>query len=174
MFCNYCDASNDNDAEFCINCGGSLSKLRRVKMLLHTRLFNTVFSLNKVPFLQTLIDTSFNQLVSFKIIKLIYALSILFAGLVALLFVIAGFRTSLLFGIFVLLIGAPLIFLLIVLYSKIFLEMILVNFRRADHKIKKEEQPESVDSIEWNIKGNLIDDGCQATEIRFRSPVMKE
>ena len=174
MFCNYCGASNDNDAEFCINCGGSLSKLRRVKMLLHKRLFKTGFSLNKVPFLQALIDTSFNQLVSFKIIKLIYALSILFAGLVALLFVIAGFHTSLFFGIFMLLIGAPLIFLLIVLYSRIFLEMILVNFRRADHEAGAVEQPESVDSIEWNIKGNLIDDGCQTTEIRFRSPVMEE
>ncbi len=174
MCCNYCGASNDNDAEFCINCGGSLSKPRRGKMLLHRRLLNMVFSLNKVPFLQALIDTSFNQLVSFKIIKLIYSLSILFAGLVALLFVIAGFHASLFFGIFMLLIGAPLIFLLIVLYSRIFLEMILVNFRRADHKIKKEEQPESVDSIEWNVKANLIDDGCQATEIRFRSPVMKE
>ncbi|MBM4349037.1 MAG: DUF4282 domain-containing protein [Deltaproteobacteria bacterium] len=174
MFCNYCGASNDNDAEFCINCGGSLSKLRRVKMLFHKRLFNTVFSLHKDPFLQALIDTSFNQLVSLKIIKRIYGLSILFAGLVAVLFIIAGFRTSPWFGIFVLLIGAPLIFLLIVLYSRIFLEMILVNFRRADHKIKKEEQPESVDSIEWNIKSSLIDDGCQTTEIRFRSPVMKE
>ena len=174
MCCNDCGASNDNDAEFCINCGGSLSKPRRGKMLLHRRLLNMVFSLNQVPFLQALIDTSFNQLVSFKIIKLIYALSILFAGLVALLFVIAGFHASLFFGIFMLLIGAPLIFLLIVLYSRIFLEMILVNFRRADHKIKKEEQPESVDSIEWNIKGSLIDDGCQTTEIRFRSPVMKE
>jgi uncharacterized membrane protein len=143
-------------------------------MLLHKRLFNTVFSLNKVPFLQALIDTSFNQLVSFKIIKLIYALSIFSAGLVALISIIVGFYGSLFFGIIMLLIGAPLIFLLIVLYSRIFLEMILVNFRRADHKIKKEEQPESVDSIEWNIKGSLIDDGCQTTEIQFRSPVMEE
>jgi hypothetical protein len=120
-------------------------------MLLHRRWFNTVFSLHKVPFLQTLIDISFNQLVSFKIIKLIYGLSILFAGLVALLFVIAGFHASWWFGIFVLLIGAPLIFLLIVLYSRVVLEVILFNFRMGDPKIKKEEQPEPVDSIEWNV-----------------------
>lgn len=151
MFCNYCDASNDNDAEFCINCGGSLSKLRRVKMLLHKRLFNTVFSLNKVPFLQALFDVSFNQFVSLKIIKVIYALSIFSAGLVALISIVAGFYGSLFFGIFMLLIGAPLIFLLIVLYSRVLLEVILLNFRTADREAGAVEQPESTDAIEWNV-----------------------
>jgi len=151
MFCNDCGASNDNDAEFCINCGGSLSKLQRGKMLLHRRLLNMVFSLNQVPFLQALIDTSFNQFVSLKIIKVIYALSIFSAGLVALISIIAGFYGSLFFGIFMLLIGAPLIFLLIVLYSRVLLEVILFNFRTADHEAEAVEQPESTDGIEWNV-----------------------
>src|SRR4030067_3679068 len=143
MLCNYCGASNENDAAFCMNCGESLSKFRRVKILLHKRLFNARFLLNKINLLQTLCDVSFERMVSFKIIKLIYGLSILSAGLLALLFVTAGFRVSLLFGIFVLLIGAPLIFLLIIFYSRILLEMILVNSRMVDHKAKTESQPES-------------------------------
>ena|SRR4030043_2231177 len=151
MFCNYCGASNENDAEFCINCGESLSKFRRVKKFLHKRLLNARFPLNKAYLLKALFDVSFEQFVSFKIIKFIYGLSILSAGLIALLFVIAGFRVSLLFGIFVLLIGAPLIFLLIILYSRILLEMILVNSRMVDHKAKTERQPESMDNIEWNV-----------------------
>ena len=151
MFCNYCGASNDNDAEFCINCGGSLSKLRRIKMHLDNRLFKTGFSFHTIPFLQALFDVSFNQFVSLKIIKVIYALSIFSAGLVALISIVAGFYGSLFFGIFMLLIGAPLIFLLIILYSRILLEMILVNSRMVDHKAKTERQPESMDNIEWNV-----------------------
>jgi hypothetical protein len=114
-------------------------------------LLNARFRLNKAYLLKALFDVSFEQFVSFKIIKFIYGLSILSAGLIALLFVIAGFRVSLLFGIFVLLIGAPLIFLLIILYSRILLEMILVNSRMVDHKAKTERQPESMDNIEWNV-----------------------
>ncbi len=151
MFCNYCGASNDNDAEFCINCGGSLSKLRRIKMHLDNRLFKTGFSFHTIPFLQALFDVSFNQFVSLKIIKVIYALSIFSAGLVALISIIAGFYGSLFFGIFMLLIGAPLIFLLIVLYSRVLLEVILFNFRTADHEAEAVEQPESTDGIEWNV-----------------------
>ncbi len=151
MFCNYCGASNDNDAKFCINCGGSLSKLRRIKMHLDNRLFNTGFSFHTLPFLQALFDVSFNQFVSLKIIRVIYALSIFSAGLVALISIIAGFYGSLFFGIFMLLIGAPLIFLLIVLYSRVLLEVILFNFRTADHEAEAVEQPESTDAIEWNV-----------------------
>ena len=151
MVCNDCGALNENDAAFCIHCGGSFSKLRRAKMLFQKRWFKADFSLHKNPFFQALIDTSFNQLVSLKIIKRVYGLSILFAGLVALLFVIAGFHNSLWFGMLVLFIGAPLIFLLIALYSRVLLELVLFNFGTADNKAKKEEPPEPVDSIEWNV-----------------------
>lgn len=151
MFCNDCGASNDNDAEFCINCGGSLSKLQRIKMHLDNRLFKTGFSFHTPPFLQALFDVSFNQFVSLKIIKVIYALSIFSAGLVALISIIAGFYGSLFFGIFMLLIGAPLIFLLIVLYSRVLLEVILFNFRTADREAGAVEQPESTDAIKWNV-----------------------
>ncbi len=151
MFSNHCGVPNEIDAKFCIHCGGSLSKFRRVKMLLHNRLSNTRFSFHTIPFVQALFDVSFNQFVSLKIIKLIYALSIFSAGLVALVSIIAGFRSSQFLGIFMLLIGAPLIFLLIVLYSRVLLEVILFNFRTPDPEAETGEQPESTDGIEWNV-----------------------
>jgi hypothetical protein len=64
------------------------------------------------------------------------------------------------FGIFALFLGAPLIFLLTVIYSRVFLEMILVIFRMGDHMAEHptdiglantEEIQESKDSIQWNI-----------------------
>jgi len=151
MFCNHCGISNEIDAKYCFHCGGSLSKFRRVKMLLHNRLSNTGFPFHSNPFLQALFDVSFDQFVSLKIIKVIYALSIFFAGLVALVSIIVGFSSSLFFGIFMLLIGAPMIFLLIVLYSRVLLEVILFNFRTADPEAETGEQPESTNGIEWNV-----------------------
>jgi hypothetical protein len=67
-----------------------------------------------------------------------------------------GFNVSMGFGIFSLFIGAPLIFLLTVIYSRVLLEMILVIFRMADHMneigmVNMEEKSESRDSIQWNI-----------------------
>lgn len=88
--------------------------------------------------------------------KFLYGLSILSAVLIALLFVIIGFKTSMWFGIFALFIGAPLIFLLTVIYSRVLLEMILVIFRMADHlskieSVHTEEKSEPRDSIQWNV-----------------------
>lgn len=151
MLCNHCETPIEIDAKFCIQCGGALSKFRRVKMLLHNRLSNTGFSFHTIPFLQALFDLSFNQFVSLKIIKVIYALSIFSAGLVALVSIIVGFRSSLFLGIFMLLIGAPLIFLLILLYSRVLLEVILFNFRTHGPETETREQPESTDGIEWNV-----------------------
>ncbi|MEW6375012.1 MAG: DUF4282 domain-containing protein, partial [Thermodesulfobacteriota bacterium] len=65
--------------------------------------------------------------------------------------VIVGFNASMLFGIFLLLFGAPLIFFLIVIYSRILLEMALVIFRIADQTTKKGEKSESRDGIQWNL-----------------------
>lgn len=151
MVCNDCGVSNENDAAFCIYCGGSFSKLRKIKMLLHNRLSHSGFSFRIPLFLRPLFDLSFKQFVSLKVIKVIYVLSIFFAGLIALVSIIAGFNDSLFFGIFILLIGAPLIFLLIVLYSRVLLETVLFNFQADDPKIESKEQPESIDVIDWKV-----------------------
>jgi hypothetical protein len=93
--------------------------------------------------------------------KFLYILSILFAGLLAVFLIIAGFKASMWFGVFALLIGAPLIFLLMMVSSRVFLETILMIFRIGDQTANigvtniglplTEEKPESRDSIQWNI-----------------------
>lgn len=150
MFCKNCHASNEDDARYCIHCGATLSAVRRVMLLFRKRWFDAALSLNRVPLLSSLFDVSFKQGFSIKIIRLIYGLSILSAVLVALLSIIAGFYSSSLFGIFMLLIGGPLLLLLIVLYSRIVLEVILFHFR-TDPETKTEEQPASTEGIEWNV-----------------------
>ena len=161
MFCINCGASNKDDAKFCINCGESLSEVQIEGPLSRSRGFiKEMSTLKKVDFLQGLFRLSFNQFVSPKIMKFLYGLSILWAGLIALFFIIVGFKISNWVGIFALFLGAPLIFLLTVIYSRVFLEMILAIFRMGDQlaerptdigKANTEEIQESKDSIQWNI-----------------------
>ena len=81
----------------------------------------------------------------------LYGLSILSAGLLAFLLVIVGFNASMLIGVFALLIGAPLLFLLSVIYSRVLLEIILVVFRIADPTAHTGETSELRDDIQWKI-----------------------
>jgi uncharacterized membrane protein len=156
MFCTNCGTSNKDDATFCIHCAESLSEVQIEEKPSRTRALKVPSILKRVDFFHALFDLSFNRLVSPKIMKFLYGLSILSAALIALLFAIIGFKTSMWFGIFALFIGAPLIFLLTVIYSRVLLEMILVIFRMADHlsqieSVHTEEKSEPRDSIQWNI-----------------------
>jgi hypothetical protein len=154
MFCTNCGAANQDGAKFCINCAQSLSEVQIVRKLSRPRA-------RKVDSLQALFGFSFSRFVSPRMMKFLYALSILFAGLMAVFFIIVGFKASIWLGIFALLIGAPLIFLLMAVSSRVLLETILIIFRIADHTANigvtniglptTEEKPESRDSIQWNI-----------------------
>jgi hypothetical protein len=151
MFCTSCGASNLDDAEFCVNCGESMSEDQGKEKPSPPKGLKDVPLLKKGGFLQALFDFSFNHLFTPQIIKLLYALSIFFAGLIAILFIIFGFSASTGFGIFTLLIGAPLTFLLAVIYSRICLELMIVIFRIADHLATKGEKSELKDAIQWNV-----------------------
>jgi hypothetical protein len=161
MFCTNCGASNKDHAEFCANCGESFSEVQKEEKISRARGFNNIPFLKRAGFLRGLYDFSFIQFVSPKIMKFLYFLSILSACLIALLLVVGGFKVSMLFGIFSLLIGAPLVFLLIVICARVLLETILVIFHIADYLantgmvnkgiIEREEKLESKDGIQWNI-----------------------
>jgi len=154
MFCTNCGAANQDGARFCVNCAQSLIEVQIVRRLSRPRGM-------KVDSLQAFFDFSFARFVSPRMMKLLYALSIFFAGLLAIFLIIAGFRASIWFGIFALLIGAPMIFLLTVVSSRVLLETILIIFRIADHTANIstpniglptiEETPEPRDSIQWNV-----------------------
>lgn len=156
MFCTNCGASNKDDAKQCVNCNESLRDNQMEDKLSRLRALNDGAPFNQVGFLRPLFDFSFNQSVTVKMMKFLYLLSILSAGLMALFFIVAGFETSLWFGIFVLLVGAPVVFLITVIFSRVFLEMILVVFRMADHgagqgTANAKEKPESREGIQWNV-----------------------
>ena len=151
MFCTSCGASNMDDAEFCVNCGESMSQDQRKDKSLRPKGLRDVSVLKKGSLPQALFDFSFNHFFTPKIIKLLYGLSIFSAGLIAILFIIFGFSTSTGFGIFALLVGAPLIFLLAAIYSRICLELMIAVFRIAETLVNKGERPEPKDGIEWNV-----------------------
>jgi len=154
MFCTNCGAANRDSARFCVNCAQSLSEVQIEQRLLRPRA-------RRVDSLQALFDFSFRRFVSLRMMKFLYALSTLSASLMALFFIIVGFKASIWFGVFALLIGAPLIFFLTVVSSRVVLETILVIFRIADDTANIgltnmglptiDEKSESRDSIQWNV-----------------------
>jgi len=160
MFCTNCGASNKNSANLCANCGESLANNQIEDRLSRLRGLEDVPSSHKFDFLRPLFDFSFHRSVTVKMIKFLYVLSILCAGLMALFFVLAGFETSLRLGLFALLMGAV-VFLLTAVFSRVFLEMILAIFRMADQTAGREvavkrvasvkEKAEPREGIQWNV-----------------------
>ena len=160
MFCTNCGASNKNGATLCVNCGESLANNPIEDRLSRLRGLEDVSPSHKLDFLRPLFDFSFRRSVSVKMIKFLHILSILCAGLVALFFIHAGFETSLRLGLSALLIGAV-VFLLTAVFSRVFLEMILVVFRMADQTAGRgvadrgvasvKEKAEPREGIQWNV-----------------------
>ncbi len=156
MFCTNCGASNKNSATLCINCGESLRSNQIEDRLSRLRALNDAHPSNRFDFLHQLFHFSFHRPVTLKMMKFLYISSVLFAGLWALFLVLVGFQTALWLGIFALLIGAPVVFLLTVIFPRVFLEMILMVFRMADHPADREgprakEKAEPREGIQWNV-----------------------
>ena len=160
MFCTNCGASNKNGAKLCANCGESLANNQREDRLSRLRGLGDASPSHPFDFLHPLFDFSFRRSVPVKMIKFLHILSILCAGLVALFFILAGFETSLRLGLSALLIGAV-VFLLTAVFSRVFLEMILVVFRMADQTAGRgvadrgvaslKEKAEPREGIQWNV-----------------------
>lgn len=156
MFCTNCGASNKDDAKLCVSCSESLSETQGEKKLMRSRELTEVSSLNQVDFFHRLFDFSFSQCVNIRLMRFLYGLSILSASLIALFFILVGFKTSMWLGMFALLIGAPMILLLTAISGRVFLEMILAVFRAANHMTnvgmaKAKEKAEPRDGIQWNV-----------------------
>ena len=80
-------------------------------------------------FFGSLFDFSFTSFVTTKIVKFLYVLTVVLLGLGALVFVVASFSSSAAAGLFMLFIGAPLAFLLYVIYTRVLLELFIAIFR---------------------------------------------
>ncbi len=80
-------------------------------------------------FFGSLFDFSFNSFVTSKIIGVLYIISVVLLALVSILWIVAAFNQSAVFGAVTLLILAPLFFLLSVIYIRVLLEVAIVLFR---------------------------------------------
>lgn len=80
----------------------------------------------------SLFDLSFKTLVTPRVIKVLYALSIVAAGFISIVLIVDGFSESAGKGILSLVFVAPLFFLILVISSRIVYELAIVVFRISD------------------------------------------
>ena len=80
-------------------------------------------------FLKGLFDTRFGTLITPKIIRVLYILTMIVLALVAISFIIGAFNNSVGWGIAVLVVFAPLGFLLYLIVARIWLELVIVAFK---------------------------------------------
>ena len=83
-------------------------------------------------FLAALFDFSFSEFITIKLIKILYVVGMIMAGIGALFMIGGGFRASFFAGLLALIIS-PIVFLLYVLVIRIWLELIIVLFKIADN-----------------------------------------
>jgi hypothetical protein len=82
-------------------------------------------------FLSALFDFSFTSFVTPKVVKVLYILIVVVVGLSALGFALSVLATNVGLGLIVLLVGAPLYFLVVTALYRITLEFFMVIFRMA-------------------------------------------
>jgi len=83
-------------------------------------------------FFGALFDFSFSSMITVKIVKLLYVLALVGAGIWTLIFLAAAFADSGGVGVVVLILS-PVIFLIFAILSRVYLEMIIVLFKIADN-----------------------------------------
>lgn len=83
--------------------------------------------------IESVFDISFKTLVTPRVIKVLYALSIVAAGFLSIVLVVDGFSESPGKGLLALFFVAPLAFLILVISSRIVYELAIVVFRISDH-----------------------------------------
>lgn len=88
---------------------------------------------NNTNFIHSLFDFSFSSFITAKIIKLLYGIALAVSGLVSLFIIIFGFSNSFSSGLLMLIIVAPLVFIILTIYSRVMLELIIVVFRIAEN-----------------------------------------
>jgi len=140
MFCTNCGSANKDEAKFCVKCGLTLTEVSEGEKPSAAKVLKDEFSQKGTGFFQALFDFSFTEFVTTKIIKLLYGLTLFFAGITALILIIIGFSAHPGVGIVTLLILAPLLFFISVIYGRVLLEIIIVIFRIAEHMAEIAQQ----------------------------------
>ena len=95
---------------------------------------------NASGFFQALFDFSFTAFVTPKIIKVIYVLAMIGIALVSLVYVALAFRLNPAVGVLVLVIVAPIFFLLYLIAARVWLEVVMALFRIAENTTEIAQQ----------------------------------
>ena len=90
-------------------------------------------------FCSCLFDLSFSDFITKKVIKIIYMIGIAIAGIAAIILIVRAFYGSFATGL-VHIIAAPIVFVLIVIALRIYLELILIFFRIEENTRKPEPE----------------------------------
>lgn len=83
-------------------------------------------------FLGSLLDLSFTSFVTTKLIKVLYILTMVLIGLIALGIIGSGFAISTVVGFIFIITVAPIFVLLALIYTRVILELMIVVFRIAE------------------------------------------
>ncbi len=83
-------------------------------------------------FLASLFDFSFSSFVATRVVKVLYVLIVVIAGLYALGLLALGFRAGTVVGLLFLLVVCPLVFIVFVAVYRVLLEVMVVIFRMAE------------------------------------------
>ena len=83
-------------------------------------------------FIGTLFDFSFSEFITTKVIKVLLGLAMLFNAVLTISLIVSSFFADGLVGTIVLILS-PLLYLVLMLFSRIYLELIIVIFRIAEN-----------------------------------------
>jgi hypothetical protein len=100
------------------------------------------FVMNTKGFFGSLFDLSFTEFVTTRVIKVLYILAMVGAGIASFGILITFFSRGFFFGILGLIVS-PIVFLLNVLMARIWLEVIIVLFRIAENTGRLVEQDQT-------------------------------
>ena len=84
-------------------------------------------------FFSSLFDLSFTNFITIKLVKIMYIISIFISAVIALMITVAAFNEGFLAGLLTLLILAPIIFFINVIFSRLWLELVIVIFRISEN-----------------------------------------
>ena len=125
--CAKCGAALLEGAIFCGSCGASVPPSAPA-----ARMSPPISMEQGAGFFASLFDFSFTEFITTKLIKFLYGLGMLLAGLMAVGLIIAGFASHWAVGLLALVLS-PLIFLLYVIAVRVWLELVIIVFRIAEH-----------------------------------------
>jgi hypothetical protein len=91
-------------------------------------------------FFGSLFDLSFRSLITTRIVKLLYVISIIVIGLGALAIIAIAFNASTAAGVVTLIIVAPLYALVYLIWTRVVLELVIVLFRIMENTQELVEQ----------------------------------